>query len=84
LINLNENQWCWRWGCRDCKRTPKSFDLLKIWEKALKMRVKMASKVKKTYEDLSGGNTKMAKVAQKTFRASLGNNKYHGQSKRYN
>jgi len=36
------------------------------------MRVKMASKVKKTYEDLSGGNTKMAKVAQKTFRASLG------------
>jgi len=38
------NQWCRRWGCRGCKRIPKSFDLLKIqakfleiWEKSLKI-----------------------------------------------
>ena len=36
-----EKQWYWRWGCRGCKRTPKGFDLLKIWAKALKKRVKM-------------------------------------------
>jgi len=40
-----EKQWCWRWGCRGCKCTPKSFDLLKIWAKALKIGVKMASNV---------------------------------------
>jgi len=29
-----EKQWCWRWGCRGCKRSPKSFSLLKIWAKS--------------------------------------------------
>ena len=32
-------------GWRGCKRTPNSFDLLKIWVKALKIRVKMAPNV---------------------------------------
>jgi len=31
------NQWCRRRGCRGCKRTPKSLDLLKIRAKSLKM-----------------------------------------------
>jgi len=56
-----EKQRCCRWGC---KPTPKSFaDLLKIWEKSLKIRVKMAPNVVwhqkmipkvhgKTHEDL--------------------------------
>jgi len=33
-------QWCRRRGCRECKRTPKSFDLLKIRAKSLKIRAK--------------------------------------------
>jgi len=32
--------WCWRWGCRECKHTPKSFDLLKILAKSFKIRAK--------------------------------------------
>jgi len=31
--------------CRGCKLTPKSFHLLKIWAKALKVRVKIAPNV---------------------------------------
>jgi len=31
MILLYEKQWCWRWRCKGCKHTPKSFDLLKIW-----------------------------------------------------
>jgi len=31
--------------CRGCKRTHKSFDLLKMWAKALKIRVKIATNV---------------------------------------
>jgi len=30
-------QWCRGQGCSGCKPTPKSFDLLKIWEKFLKI-----------------------------------------------
>ena len=37
-----EQQWCWRWGC---KRTHKSFELLKIWATSLKIGVKIAPKV---------------------------------------
>ena len=32
-------------GCRGCKRTPKSLDLLKMWAKALKIWVKMVPNV---------------------------------------
>jgi len=32
------NQWCRRRGCRVCKSTPKSFDLVKIRAKSLKIR----------------------------------------------
>jgi len=43
-------------GCRDCKRAPKSFDLLKIWAKMAPNVIwlqKMAPKVCiKTHEDL--------------------------------
>jgi len=35
------NQWCRNLGCRACKSTPKSFDLLKIWAKSLKMLAKI-------------------------------------------
>jgi len=30
------SQWCRRRGCRGCKHTPESFDLLKNWAKSLK------------------------------------------------
>jgi len=43
LEALMPSHWCRRWGCRGCKRTRKSFDLVKIrvksvefWEKSLK------------------------------------------------
>ena len=32
--------WCWRRGCRKCKHTPKSFDLLKILAKSFKIWAK--------------------------------------------
>jgi len=32
-------------GAGGCKRTPKSFDLLKVWATSLKIRVKMAPNV---------------------------------------
>jgi len=66
LRNPALDQWCKRWGCRRCKRTPKSFDLLKIrakslkiwaksvkiWAKSLKIWAKMAPKIcRKTSED---------------------------------
>jgi len=67
-------QWCRRLGCRGCKRTPKSFDLLKIqakslkiwakslkiWAKSLKIWAKTAPDVcRKTSEDhFLGGHTK--------------------------
>jgi len=65
-----EKQWSWRRGCKDCKRTPKSFDLLKIWTKAQRIRVKIAPNVvwlkkmapkvciKKTWRPFFGGCTK--------------------------
>jgi len=39
-IQRFHDQWCGRWGCRGWKRTPKSFDLLKIRTKSLKIRAK--------------------------------------------
>jgi len=82
-------------GVRGCKHTPKSFDLLKIWVKSLKIRVYMAPSVlrlqkmaprvcRKTHEDFTlevtpkkelhdlCGRKFVGKIAQKTFRASLG------------
>jgi len=37
---MGSKHWCRRRGCRGCKRTPKSFDLLKIWAKSLKIWAK--------------------------------------------
>jgi len=34
-------QWCRKRGCRGCKRTPKSFDLVKIRQNLCKIRVTM-------------------------------------------
>jgi len=46
-----EKQWCLLEV--GLKRTPKSFDFMKIWETSLKIRVKMAPKVcRKSHEDL--------------------------------
>ena len=45
LYYYYEKQWRWNWGCIGCKRIPKSFDLLKIWAKALKILVKVVPKV---------------------------------------
>ena len=36
-LSNNLSQWCWRRGCRGCKRTSKSFYLLKIRAKCLKI-----------------------------------------------
>jgi len=38
--SLQKKHWCRRWGCRVCKRTPKTIDLLKIWAKSLKIQTK--------------------------------------------
>jgi len=40
IFNVTAVQWCRRRVCRRCKRTPKSFDLLKIREKSLKIWAK--------------------------------------------
>jgi len=59
----------WWWGCRWCKHTRKSFDLMKIWATSLNIRVKMTPNVawlqnmapkvcRKTHEDLFAGHTK--------------------------
>jgi len=61
--------------CRGCKRTPNSFDLLTIWAKALKIRVKMAPKICiKTHEDLC------LKVTPKTGLHDLCGRKFAGKS----
>ena len=38
--SMRQSHWCRRRRCRGCNRTPKTFDLVKIWAKSLEIREK--------------------------------------------
>jgi len=64
LISYFLRQWCRRRGCRECKRTPKSFDLVKIREKSLKIWANVWKNFEKSFDVLlfwkSGAQNKNA------------------------
>ena len=68
------DQWCRRWGCRRCKRTPKSFHLSKIRAKILKIRAKFeqnpwesGQKWRPTFFDFKKGTQRLQKNTWRPF-----------------
>ena len=70
--------WCRRRGCRGCKRTPKSFDLLKIWAKSLKIWAKSLKIWAKTGQNPQISRQNLWKSEQK-WRPTLFDFKYGAQ-----
>ena len=57
------HQWCWRWGCKWCKCNTKSFDLLNIRAKSLKILAKSLKIWKKFLKIWTSSLKTQAKMA---------------------